>query len=114
VSATARSVARARQILEREYAGDVTIIEVARRVSLSVFQLSRAFRRQYGTTPGAFLRDVRIAHAKALLAKTSLPVGEIGRSCGYRSHASFTGRFRAITGVSPSEYRDHGEAHAKL
>jgi AraC-like DNA-binding protein len=99
------AVETARAIIDQDYAKDLTMLEVAGLVSLTPFQLLRGFRARYADTPGGYLRAVRIDVAKRLLSTTNLPVNEIGRRCGYRSHGSFSDRFRIVVGMSPSEFR---------
>jgi transcriptional regulator GlxA family with amidase domain len=52
-----------------------------------------------------FVRDLRIGEAKKLLATTPLKVNEISARVGYDNEKHFMKSFKAIVGVSPSEYR---------
>lgn len=74
------------------------------------YQLVRAFRTAYGQSPGRYLKYVRMSHARRLLLATRLPVQDIARRCGYRSHGTFSTKFREQFGVSPSDYRARGNA----
>jgi AraC-like DNA-binding protein len=98
-----RSVAR--DLIDRDYARDITIAELARLTEESRFQFIRAFRRAYGVTPGQHLRARRIERARELLTSTPAPVTEICRRVGYRSLGTFSRVFRAIVGESPVAYR---------
>ncbi len=43
--------------------------------------------------------------AKVLLASTSLPIGAVSEAIGFSSQFYFAARFRAHTGMSPSDWR---------
>ena len=78
---------------------------VAAYVGFHPSHLGRLFRAHYGTSVQAWLARTRIERAKLLLRSTDRPVAEVARSVGYRDYAPFEKRFRALTGTSPSEFR---------
>ncbi|WP_165679541.1 helix-turn-helix transcriptional regulator, partial [Metapseudomonas otitidis] len=47
----------------------------------------------------------RLAHARHLLAHTTLPLGEVALACGFSSASHFSNRFRRALGGTPGEYR---------
>jgi AraC-like DNA-binding protein len=96
-------------ILADEYANDVSLDEVARRVASSRRQVQRAFAEVGGTTFREHLTRVRMERAAQLLsAGASLTVREIANRVGYRQPAQFAKAFRRHLGVAPSEYRSDG------
>jgi AraC family transcriptional regulator len=86
----------------------ITVDDMARTARFSKFHFSRLFRGTTGVTPGRFLTAVRLQRAKHLLARTRLSVAEVGRHVGYASVGTFSSRFTASVGVSPSVYRRLG------
>ena len=60
----------------------------------------------FGISCGADIINGRIETAKTLLADTCLTVTEIGEKCGYNSSVHFSGQFRQLVGLSPTEYRN--------
>jgi AraC-like DNA-binding protein len=42
-----------------------------------------------------------------LLLHTDLPITEIALRCGYTDHSAFSRQFRALTSLSPSQFRDN-------
>ncbi|WP_349370093.1 AraC family transcriptional regulator [Salinarimonas sp.] len=79
-----------------------TLAEIA---GCSPFTLIRLFRRLTGITPMRFLTSLRLAEAKRLLLTTEEGVIHVCYEVGYESLGSFNNRFRALTGLTPSDLR---------
>ncbi|WP_253887951.1 helix-turn-helix transcriptional regulator [Actinokineospora diospyrosa] len=93
----------------RENLGEhITIDDMARTAMFSKFHFSRVFLRVTGVSPGRFLSAMRLQEAKRLLVATSLSVTDISHRVGYSSVGTFSSRFRASVGVSPTMYRRLG------
>ena len=100
------------RIVEVEFASDLSLDDVARRVAASRRQLQRAYTEIGGTTFREHLTDVRMRHAADLLAGGHATVREVSRQVGYRQPAQFAKAFRRHHGVAPSDYRADGARHA--
>lgn len=85
----------------------ITMDDMARTAMFSKFHFSRIFLRVTGISPGRFLSALRLQEAKRLLLTTSMAVADISHLVGYNSIGTFSSRFRASVGVSPSEYRQY-------
>jgi AraC-like DNA-binding protein/mannose-6-phosphate isomerase-like protein (cupin superfamily) len=72
---------------------------------VSASHLSRMMRANYGTTPTAFVADLRLRHAEMLLATTSASLTEISYRCGFSSPSYFSRCFHSTRGVSPRDFR---------
>jgi AraC family transcriptional regulator, regulatory protein of adaptative response / methylphosphotriester-DNA alkyltransferase methyltransferase len=94
-------------IVAREYATELDLDELARRVATSRRQLQRVFAEVGGTTFRRYLAEVRMRRAVALLREGKLGVGEVGRRVGYRQPAQFAKAFRRHRGAPPSRLRVH-------
>ncbi|MDJ1133685.1 helix-turn-helix domain-containing protein [Streptomyces iconiensis] len=92
--------------IREKYSEPLTLDELSSCAMVSKFHFLRTFRRITGVTPGRFLSAVRIHEAKILLLTTSLNVSDIGAQVGYGSTGSFTRRFSASVGCSPTQYRN--------
>lgn len=79
--------------------------EMADSVGMSPFHFDRVFRGITGLSAGAFQAALRIDAAKRLLLVTDTPVTDICFDLGYESLGSFTSRFRAQVGISPTAFR---------
>jgi AraC-like DNA-binding protein len=97
---------RARDLIDRDYAEPLDLDAMASEAGYSRFHFARAFAVAYGETPRAYLTRRRIERAKTLLRTANLSVTEICFLVGFSSLGSFSTRFRALVGASPSEYRD--------
>lgn len=93
-------------IVQQEYASDLSLDDIARRVASSRRQLQRAYAEIGGTTFREHLTRVRMQRAAQLLADRGLTVREVARRVGYRQPAQFAKAFRRRHGMVPSEYRD--------
>jgi AraC-like DNA-binding protein len=96
---------RSRDYLAAHFDQPVCLEDAARAAALSPFHYHRQFARIFGETPHEFLTRQRITRAKRLLAKDQLPVTEVCFAVGYESLGSFSTRFRALVGYSPSQFR---------
>jgi len=84
---------------------DWTVEALARVALASRSGFAARFRAATGLTPGRYLAQVRVAHARCLLAAGDLPVAAIARRLGYGSDTAFGRAFRRHTGATPSAYR---------
>ena len=97
-------------IIEREYASDLELDAVARRLATSRRQLQRAFAEAGQTSFRTYLAQVRMGRALELLREGSLPVREVASRVGYRQAAQFAKTFRRHHGRTPSSLRRQGPA----
>ncbi len=84
---------------------DLTVENMARQLDLSVRHFTRLFREQTGQTFNAYLTDLRIEHAKQLLASTDQKIIDVAWETGYGSLSQFNLVFKKKTGFSPRQYR---------
>ncbi|WP_175815355.1 cupin domain-containing protein [Burkholderia diffusa] len=66
---------------------------------------ARHFRERAGMSVGAFIAQIRMMHACALLQDTQRGQAEIGQAVGYQSEAAFGKAFRAVLGTTPGRWR---------
>src|SRR3954469_10354774 len=92
-------------IVETEFAADLSLDDIARRVASSRRQLQRAYAEIGHTTFRDALTAVRMRRAAELLARRPLTVRDVAGRVGYRQPAQFAKAFRRATGVAPSDFR---------
>jgi len=95
----------ARDLLDRAYAEPLDLAALAARAGYSRYHFARTFRAAYGDTPGRYLTRRRVERARDLLRTTNLTVTEVCHLVGFTSLGSFSARFKALVGVSPSAYQ---------
>jgi AraC family transcriptional regulator of adaptative response / methylphosphotriester-DNA alkyltransferase methyltransferase len=92
-------------IVDAEYASDLSLDDIARRVASSRRQLQRAYAEIGRTTFREHLTAVRMERAAEMLDARGPTVREVAHRVGYRQPAQFAKAFRRHHGVSPSAYR---------
>jgi AraC-like DNA-binding protein len=94
---------------ERIYRHDNTIGTLATKLSIPEYKLRRLINQRLGYRNfNVFLNNHRIEEAKAALAdptQAEVPVITIAMDAGFQSLGPFNRAFKAITGVTPTEYR---------
>ena len=84
---------------------DLTVPALARRACMSDRNFARAFRRETGMTPAAYVENARVERARIALESGDLPVEGIARLAGFGTVETMRRAFRRRVGVSPMDYR---------
>src|SRR3954451_12358125 len=92
-------------IVEIEFAADLSLDDIARRVASSRRQLQRAYAEIGHTTFREHLTAVRMDKAAEMLAARGLTVREVAHRVGYRQPAQFAMASRRHHGLPPSAFR---------
>ncbi|MGR6439201.1 helix-turn-helix domain-containing protein [Proteus mirabilis] len=79
--------------------------DVAIKSGYTKWHLQRVFKQATGLTLASYIRGRRLTKAATELRLTKLPVLTIALRYQFDSQQSFTRRFKAVFGVTPSEYR---------
>lgn len=89
-----------------EHLGDpIPLATLAALARLSPHYFCRAFKQTFGMPPHRYHTSRRIEQAKALLAKPSSSVTEVGLTMGFQETSSFSVAFHKTTGLTPTAYR---------
>ena len=97
--------AMALEEFENKVDAPVTPSALAKRAKLSPHRFARLMKRFFGLTPSQFIAKTRIAAASRLLGETDKSIADIALACGFYDHSAFTRMFRAMTGVTPTQFR---------
>lgn len=104
-SNTRRSLHRAEEFLAAHLERPVSLADVARAAEQSVRSVSRAFQREHGMGPIAFLRQRRLEAANRDLSAAepdATTVTEIALRYGFTHLSHFAGAYRTAFGEAPS------------
>ena len=98
-------VRRAKEILDANLDGRVTVQQMAKECGLSVAHFSRAFQVSTGMAPHRWQTRRRVEAAKSLLANEKLSLFEVAMTCGFADQSHFTRVFTREFGISPGAWR---------
>jgi transcriptional regulator GlxA family with amidase domain len=84
---------------------DLSVEVMAAKTFLCARQFSRVFKQAYGTSPAAFVEELRMGEASRRLSSRRIDVESVARSVGYHSVDVFRRAFERRFGVSPGNYR---------
>ena len=104
----ARHAAEAERFIREHFARLESVDEVAAAIGVSPSHLRQLFRAERGQSPGNFLRQVRLSHARHLLRSTRLPLKQVASACGFRDEYYFSAVFTAEAGTPPGAFRHSG------
>lgn len=83
----------------------ITIEELSRRFLMNTTTLKQLFKKVYGTTIAAHVKQHRMEQAALLLLKTPQDIAAIAQAVGYESQSRFSAAFKEAYGELPTEYR---------
>jgi transcriptional regulator GlxA family with amidase domain len=84
---------------------DLSVPALASRAFMSERNFARAFRREVGMTPAAYVEAVRVDRARMLLETSDAPVEVVASQCGFGTVETMRRAFARRVRVSPSDYR---------
>ena len=85
---------------------DLTVAALAARANLTERSFARAFRREVGQTPAAYVEALRIERARLMLEDGARSLDAVARATGFRSAEVLRRAFHRRVGVSPAAYRE--------
>ncbi len=91
--------------IQENYAKDLNMAVVSNYISMNYSLFSLTFKQYTGVNFVNYLKEIRINEAKRLLRETDDRIIDISHNVGYDNEKHFMKTFKALCGVSPSEYR---------
>ena len=85
---------------------ELTVPMLAERALMSERSFARAFHREVGQTPAAYVEALRIERARDLLEDGAPSLEAVAQATGFASAEVLRRAFHRRVGVSPAEYRD--------
>jgi AraC-like DNA-binding protein len=101
-------VRKACRYIDKHYMEKLSLGTLAAACHISKDHLSHIFSKQTGHPLVRYICAVRIGHAMFLLSETKKDITEICFEVGFQSISQFNRTFRAMKGMSPSQFRKAG------
>lgn len=108
----APDAARVRDFLDDCWQQKPTLDELAKLIELSPYQLLRAFVRQYGMPPHAYLIQRQVREAKRLL-DAGASIVDAASACGFADQSHLHRHFKRTWGITPGQYRNFVQDRAR-
>ena len=93
------------QYIDEHWNEDLSLSLIAERAHFSVSYLSRYFQKITSVGFTAYLRKVRLIHARQFLMQGELSVTQIAYDCGFRNPSVFIEAFKQEYGMTPGQFR---------
>jgi AraC-like DNA-binding protein len=103
-----------KEIMEANFAYNLSIEAFAKMTNRSISSFKRDFQAIYKTTPGRWLIDKKLAHAKKRLLQSDDTISNVAFDSGFENTAHFCRLFKQKTGITPMEFRRRAAAKAVL
>jgi transcriptional regulator GlxA family with amidase domain len=85
---------------------DLSVPALAARAHMSPRHFARAFAREVGITPAAYVETVRVERARQRLERGAGSLDAVARECGFAGAETLRRAFHRRLGVAPSHYRE--------
>lgn len=105
-------IASIAQQIRDNYHRPLCLNQLAQEAGLPLARVERLFQRVFHYSPRQLLLQSRLDGALALIeADPARGIADIAAVCGYTDHSAFSRQFKALTGMTPVQYRlrHHGE-----
>lgn len=105
-----KAVRTATDYIRRHLAEEMSLESIAEMVDLSPNYFSHVFKKTTGVSLWDYITSKRIEYACVLLNKNDdRNMLQIAAECGFNNSANFNKTFRRVMGMTPSDFRRHGE-----
>lgn len=92
--------------IEANLCADTTVASLAEIAHMSESNFYAAFRKQFGSSPIAYINYYRISIASQLLKSTDDSISSIAEQVGFHDPLYFSKLFRRTHELSPRKYRE--------
>ena len=101
-----RIIHKIKNLIEKDYAKDISLNDVAENVNLTPAYVSYIFKKETGQTLVKYITDVKMMKAKVMLEEGTLKIVQIAKACGYENQSYFNKLFKNYYGITPKQLRE--------
>lgn len=98
-------VARAKAYIADHACKRIDVMDVVGHIGVSRSLIEKRFRQMEGTSLRRAIEERRLAEARRLLEKTTLPIKEIASRCGFSGQNRLSHVFKTRFGLAPEHWR---------
>lgn len=98
-------VGDALRYMNQHFFEEVTLGKLARISCMSERSFQRHFRQSLGYSPMEYLLKIRLRHVQEQLITSDAEIGTIALNCGFYDSNYLCKKFKAVFGLTPSEFR---------
>lgn len=98
-------VNKAKNIIDNNLQGILSVKELASVLNTSVYKLQKGFKNFTGDTVYEYIKRARIERAEYLLENTDMSIIQITNEIGYENPSKFANLFKRYNDVTPLKYR---------
>lgn len=104
-------ITQAIDYIHKNYNKELNMAMVSNYISMNYSLFSYLFKEHTGSNFVNYVKQIRMEEAKKFLTETDMKVVEISQKIGYDNEKHFMKTFKAVCGVSPSEYRKNTQSN---
>ena len=82
----------------------LSIEDLCEKFSISRSSLQVLFKNNLGVPPKQYISDIKLEKSKQLIKESKYTISEISSICGFASIHYFSRRFKAVYGITPTDY----------
>lgn len=101
-----RMIQKIKNLIEKEYARDISLNYVAENVNLTPAYVSYIFKKETGQTLVKYVTDIKMMKAKKMLEEGTMKIVQVAKTCGYENQSYFNRLFKNYYGVTPKQLRE--------
>ena len=96
--------------IKAHYARSITLDEMAALCRISSSYFSKLFNQTMGENLSAYVNRIRVLKARQLLLESENPITAIAMQLGFEDSGYFDKVFKRLLGLTPTEFRQRGQA----
>ncbi len=100
-----QKIQQAISYIQENYDKDLNMAVVSNHISMNYSLFSYVFKQYTGNNFVNYLKEIRMKEAKRLLEDSDMKIIDISQTIGYENEKHFMKTFKAVCGVSPTQYR---------